>query len=142
MSDPPTDAPGPQVQPASNLQSSLYDQVGGSAGVDRLVGRFYEQIFADPGLRPFFDEVDRDTLIRMQREFFGAALGGPVAYSGTSLHEAHAGRGIEPRHLARFTEHLLTTLRESGLSDDAAEGIVARIALHGDDIVGGGGEDG
>ena len=130
MSDASTDAPSP------------YDQVGGADGVDQLVGRFYEQIFADPDLRPFFDGVDHEALIHMQREFFGAALGGPIAYSGTSLHEVHAGRGIEPRHLARFTEHLLATLRERGLSADAAEGVVGRIAMHSDDIVGGGGEDG
>jgi hemoglobin len=43
----------------------------------------------------------------MQREFFAAALGGPQAYSGLSLTQAHAGRGITPRHFNRFVQHLL-----------------------------------
>jgi hemoglobin len=129
-----TDAPQDGVSP--------YDQLGGAAGVDAMVGDFYRRIFADPMLRPFFESTDRDKLFRMQHEFFGAALGGPVTYSGTSLSEAHAGRGIEPRHLARFTEHLVATLRDRGLSAEDADGVVARIAMHADDIVGGGGEDG
>ncbi len=120
----------------------LYDQVGGQDGIDAMVDQFYEGVLTDPELRPFFESADRAKLLAMQKAFFAAALGGPVAYSGTSLHDAHAGRGIEPRHLSAFTEHLMATLHERGVPPDAADEIVSRIAQHADDIVGGGGEDG
>ena len=122
--------------------NDLFEAMGGQEGVDDSVSAFYARIFADPELRPFFEHSDQVKLVAMQQEFFSAALGGPVTYSGTSLREAHAGRGIQPRHLARFAEHLLATLRERGLSADAAETVVARIAVYSDDVLGEVGEDG
>lgn len=127
---------------ASNPRPSLYDQLGGQDAIDEMVDQFYDRVLSDPELSPFFATADRDRLVRMQQEFFGAALGGPPGYSGTSLQEAHAGRGIGAPELARFTGHLLDTLHQRGLPADAADQVVARIALAGDDIVGGGGEDG
>jgi hemoglobin len=127
---------------ASNPPESLYDQIGGQDAIDEMVDQFYERVLADPELSPFFASADRTRLIRMQQEFFGAALGGPTGYSGTSLRDAHAGRGIGAADLACFTGHLLDTLQQRGFSGDAADQVVSRIAMAGDDIVGGGGEDG
>jgi len=121
---------------------SLYERVGGAEAVDAMVGAFYRRVFADPDLRPFFESVDKDKLERMQRELFTAALGGPPATSPMHLRDAHAGRGIEPRHLGLFTEHLVETLRDLELPQDEADAVVARIALYSDDVLGGGGEDG
>jgi hemoglobin len=123
-------------------EPSLYERVGGAEAVDAMVGAFYRRVFADPVLRPFFESVDRDKLERMQWELFTAALGGPPATSPMDLRDAHAGRGIEARHLGLFTEHLVETLRDLDLPRDEADAVVARIAMYSDDVLGGGGEDG
>ncbi|HVN51289.1 MAG TPA: group 1 truncated hemoglobin [Acidimicrobiales bacterium] len=123
-------------------EQSLYERVGGAQVVDAMVGAFYERVFADAVLRPFFETVDKDKLLRMQEELFTAALGGPPATSPMHLREAHAGRGIEPRHLVLFTEHLVETLRDLDLPEDEADAVIGRIAVYADDVLGGGGEDG
>lgn len=113
---------------------SLYERVGGEAGVARLVEAFYDRVLADPELSPFFAKVPMDKLRRMQVEFFTSALGGPLQYSGRPLAHVHHGHGITKAHLRRFTEHLLVTLESLALSRQEIQNIYNRIALEADDV--------
>ncbi|MGE9270015.1 MAG: group I truncated hemoglobin [Verrucomicrobiales bacterium] len=118
--------------------TNLFDRVGGAEGVEHLVHAFYERVLEDPELGPFFQEVPLSHLQTMQKEFFSEALGGPLYYSGRSLRQVHAGRGITKAHLRRFTQHLLDTLQaERGdleLTDQDLHGIYSRIALEADRV--------
>ncbi|MBW6455831.1 MAG: group 1 truncated hemoglobin [Trueperaceae bacterium] len=123
-------------------QPSLYARIGGAEVVADLVDAFYQRVLADPELAPFFAKTDADKLRAMQREFFSVALGGPVTYFGRPLAYAHRGRGIERRHLQRFTEHLLATLEGQGLEDRDVHDVVDRINVYSSDILGGHGTSG
>jgi len=123
-------------------QASLYDRMGGDAGVTAVVEDFYAVVLSDPELGPFFARTDMATLARMQHEFFTAALGGPGDYSGMALVDVHAGRGIQPAHVARFLDHLVEVLRERGLDDDDIDAIAARLAISAQDVTGSTSEDG
>lgn len=129
-------------EPDVTDRGSLFDQIGGREAVDRLVDAFYERVFADPELAPFFRSADRARLVRMQQLFFTVALGGPDEYTGRPVATAHEGRGIRRRHFARFVECLLETMTEAGVDDAHANDIIARISAFGDDILGGHGLDG
>jgi hemoglobin len=121
---------------ASGEQGTLYDRVGGDAGVDALIVVFYRRVFADPELSPFFEGVPRDRLRTMQHEFFSAALDGPVAYGGRPLREVHAGLGIQLRHLSRFLGHLMETLSEHSITEADRYEIYSRINTYADEITG------
>jgi len=120
----------------------LYEEMGGAEGVDAAISDFYGRVFEDPVLRGFFEGVDVEKLIAMQREFFAAALGGPVKYSGMTLRDAHSSHSIGRQHLSRFTDHLLTTLEDRGVAKSAAVSIVSQVALYSEDILGEVAEDG
>ncbi|MEI7910532.1 MAG: group 1 truncated hemoglobin [Verrucomicrobiota bacterium] len=113
---------------------SLYERVGGEAGVTRLIGIFYDRVLADPQLSPFFAHIPMEKLRSMQVEFFTSALGGPLQYSGRPLAHVHHGHGITKAHLRRFTEHLLASLESLALSRQDIQGIYTRIALEADDV--------
>ncbi len=70
--------------------NSLYEQVGGEAGVEAIVNRFYEKLWAEPKLDRFFKGIERDELKRHQRMFLNLLLGGGEFYMGRPLTEAHA----------------------------------------------------
>ena len=72
----------------------------------------------------------------MQREFFAAALDGPVRYSGRPLHEVHARLGIELRHLSRFLDHMMEVLADSSIDERDRYEIRSRINTYADDITG------
>ncbi len=102
----------------------------------KLTDKFYARVMADPELSHFFDQSKMDKLRLMQREFFSAALDGPVQYTGIPLPHAHAGREIGSRHFARFVEHLLDTLEDITLSDRDVRDIIERVKTYHDEIVG------
>lgn len=114
---------------------SLFEKIGGTAAVQAMVGQFYTQVTADPELAPFFRHVGMDKLEHMQAEFFTAALGGPLRYSGRPINHAHQGLRISRPQFQRFTEHLLTVLGESALSETDRYDIIARINTYADDII-------
>jgi len=115
---------------------TLYERVGGRDGLAGVMTDFYQRVFADDELRPFFADTPVDKLQRMQTEFFAAALEGPIMYSGRPLSEVHAGLGILPRHLRLFLDHLLEALRNRRLSDQDVYEIEGRIAMYADEITG------
>lgn len=123
-------------------QGTLYERIGGAAGVATLIDRFYDKVVTDPELSPFFRETSMAKLREMQREFFAAALDGPQSYSGLSLSAAHSGRGVTPRHFSRYVGCLLETLTEIGVSPREIRDVVDRIATYADDITGGTAESG
>lgn len=116
---------------------NLYERLGGDQAVAEMLGEFYCRVLADPDLRPFFEHVEMSKLHLMQREFFSAALGGPISYTGAPLSYAHHGRGISRSHFARFVDILLETLQTRGVEDEDVRGIIARINTYADEIVGG-----
>ena len=123
-------------------QPTLYERIGGEQGIVRLIDAFYDRILADPELAGFFQDTAMDTLRRMQREFIAAALGATVSYSGRPLGQAHAGRGITPKHLQRFVAHLFDTLRaDFDLQPDDESAIVDRIWTLANDVTGNYGVD-
>jgi len=117
-------------------QPSLFEALGGRQAVDVCVVEFYSRVLSDPGLAPFFDGVDMDALTHMQQEFFTVALGGPVAYAGSTLSATHAGRGIEAHHVAAFSRHLIDTMLHRGLPPEAVAEVADRITLLSQDVMG------
>jgi len=106
---------------------AFYDALGGSAGVETAVDQLYERVMADPTLAPSFAGVDMAKLKRHQRAFLTVALGGPHAYAGRSLCEAHAGRGITAEAFGSVVAHLADTLGQLGADDSAIAAVAGRV---------------
>jgi hemoglobin len=117
-------------------EPTLFERIGGEKAIASLLEAFYERVLADPELAPFFEHTSIEKLRRMQREFFAAALDGPIHYTGRTMSEVHAGRGIQTRHLARFVDHLMETLRDQPIDDADAYDIVSCINTYADEITG------
>ena len=70
----------------------------------------------------------------MQKEFFSAATGGPVTYTGRPLREVHRHLKISKLEFARFTEHLIETLSEVGVNEEASYEIISHVNVYADEI--------
>ena len=88
-------------------RQTLFARIGGEKPIAELIDDFYDRVLADPELKPFFKNIAMDKLRRMQREFFSAALDGPITYTGKPLGHVHHGRGITKRHFALYVDHLI-----------------------------------
>jgi hemoglobin len=116
--------------------SSLYDRIGGEAGVQALLQSFYSRVLSDHELKPFFEKTSIEKLLRMQLEFFTSALDGPSASNGTNLSHAHAGRGITSHHFNVFCQHMLETLRQLDLEEKDILDVVHRVSVLKNDVTG------
>ena len=82
------------------------------------------------------DAAETSSFSLMQREFFCAALDGPITYTGSPLSHVHHGRGITKHHFALYVNHLLDTLRDCGINDQKVNEIIGRINTYADEITG------
>src|SRR6516164_1103173 len=113
--------------------TSIYDAIGGEPALVAVVDDFYMRVTADPELATFFAGTNMAKLKGRQVEFFAAALGGPHAYTGATMREAHRGRGIGQEHFDLAAGHLVaagvpdeTISHITGLIGPLAEQIVSR----------------
>jgi hemoglobin len=115
---------------------SLYDRLGGEDMISALIPAFYVRVLADPELGPFFAHTELEKLHAMQREFFVMATGGPIQYSGRPLAHTHHGRGITRHHFSSFTNHLIETLLDMGVTQEETDEVIDRINATTNEIVG------
>jgi hemoglobin len=126
----------------STENQTLFERIGGKHVIATLIHEFYDRVVADPELKPFFTETSMDKLRRMQRQFFSAALDGPITYTGKPLGHIHHGRGISRHHFALYVGHLLETLQGLDIDEQDVQDVVSRINTYADEITGVGGSAG
>jgi hemoglobin len=121
---------------------SLYEELGGGDAIQVALDLFYEKVMADPEMIPFFEHVDTDRVKRKQKAFLAMAFGGPNAYDGRSLEEAHrraVARGLDQERFDAFMGHFRETLRELGVSEPLANRVMDVAYGAQDDVLGRGG---
>lgn len=118
--------------------STLFDRIGGATAVDAAVDIFYRKVLADPLLAPYFDDIDMDAQIAKQKSFLNMAFGGPNAYDGRDMREAHKGvvaRGVSDAHFDAVVGHLAGTLAELGVGETEIGEVAAIAASVRDDVL-------
>ena len=114
--------------------ASIYDQIGGVEALEIVVEDFYRRVLADDELAGFFTGTNMARLKGKQVEFFAAALGGPLEYTGAPMRQVHQGRGITLHHFNLVAGHLADSLRDAGVPEPTVGEIIAAIAPLADEI--------
>ncbi len=100
---------------------SLFEKLGGIGAVDAAVDRFYDKVLADKRIQHFFAQTDMARQRAHQKAFLTVAFGGPNAYEGRDMRNAHARLvgelGLSDAHFDAVVENLAETLREMGVAE-------------------------
>jgi hemoglobin len=100
--------------------ASLYEAVGGEPAFRRLVHRFYEEVAADPELRPVYPSRDLGPAEDHLRLFLIQYWGGPGTYSERRGHPRlrmrHARFSIGEAERDAWLRHMRTALDELDLA--------------------------
>ena len=108
----------------------LYDKIGGSTTINKLVQIFYDRVLADPQLSPYFPHTDMATLRARQTMFISMLVGGSRSFSGRDLTTAHAGaraQGLNDAHFDALLEHFGQSLQQLGVAEDYTREILALL---------------
>ena len=114
---------------------AMFEAFHGQAGVDRIVDGMLERSVADPRIAGIFAATDMMRLHRTLKEQFCFLLGGPCAYTGRSMREAHADIGLQPADMGALVEHLQEAMSEEGVPFHTQNRFLARLAPMRRDVV-------
>ena len=101
---------------------SLYEWIGGSEAIEKLLTVFYGRVPKDPLLAPVFANMSR-AHVRHVTAFVAEVFGGPKEYSEHhgghhAMIQHHAGRALTEPQRQRWVQLLLECADEIGIKSD------------------------
>ncbi len=120
------------------MAESMYDAIGGTPVLRRLVDDFYTKVLADPILRPVFANFTQQHLEHVV-VWLAEVFGGPGAFTdelGGHLHilRAHHGLGITEEQRARWADLMAESARTVLPADERLQDSFNRYIRWGTEI--------
>lgn len=109
-------------------KNSLYNRVGGKAGIRAVLDDFYGRVKADPLLGPVFASRidDWDKHLEKIERFWGFQTGGPEKYEGGM--GRHIGLPVDMNHFDKWIDEWTISCRK--LLQEKEAGEMVMVALH------------
>ena len=114
--------------PAFAADDPLYAEMGGKEGLDRLVDVSVDIYIADPRIKMHFAESNIDRIRAQFKDQFCQIAGGPCAYKGHDMVEAHKGLKLTNYDFAAVVEDLQLAMEKVGLTFAVQNRFLARLA--------------
>lgn len=106
----------PQSLAEDLTTATLYERLGGAAGIRRIVDGAVAAHMDNPLIghrfQPYADRPERVEEVKQHTcDFFAAGSGGPDAYRGRSMTEAHRGMEIDGAEYDAAADDILNTMK-------------------------------
>nr|WP_052026420.1 group 1 truncated hemoglobin [Pseudoalteromonas rubra] len=112
----------------TSVKPTLFQQIGGQAGLERLVDLFIQQIGRDKAILPYFAKANVSHFRQGFITHLCDTLDGPCEYQGDSMVQIHTGMQITEADFNRVVELLINVMIEAGIAHTTQNQILARLA--------------
>jgi len=115
--------------------ASLYDDLGGNAGLSAIVGETIDASVADPRTA---DKLDNINIARLKSRIVDQVCeltGGPCHFHGISMKGAHAYLHLHDSHFNALVEHMQDAMDRRGIPSRTQNRLLAILAPMHRDIV-------
>lgn len=116
-------------------QDTLFADLGGQTGIDKIVDASVELYLADPRISAIFDESNMDRVRAQLKVQFCAISGGPCEYKGHNMAEAHKGLKLNNANFNALVEDLQVAMDKVGVPFATQNRLLARLAPMHRDVV-------
>lgn len=116
-------------------ESTLYQRLGGEAGVENIVDGVLSGIEQDQSIVHHFADTDVPRFRRLLIEQFCELSGGPCKYTGVSMQESHTGFQITQAHFDALVNHLISAMQQQRVAVEAQNEFLALLAPMYKDVV-------
>lgn len=116
---------GCQTMPSG---TTLYDQLGGKAGVEKIADRFVRLVIIDPRVKQHFKDTNLDRFYEKQVEHLCQVSDGGCDYTGDDMLSVHKGMNISEREFNVIVEILQQAMNEAQVPLSAQNQLLARLA--------------
>lgn len=114
---------------------SLYEDLGGQPGVERLVTATVRLAHSDKRISFLFEKMNDAELIRQLQDQICYLSGGPCEYKGRSMSEAHSGMDISEAEFDAFVERLTDAMVGTGIPHSARNRLLSLLAPMREEII-------
>jgi hemoglobin len=121
--------------PSVRAPATLYDQLGGNAGIAALTDAALDQYAADPRVAPMFDHVDINRFRRVFAEYICVVSDGPCRYTGASMADAHRGMNLHEGQFNAIVEDLTAAMTSVHISVPTQNRLIKRLATVRKDVL-------
>ena len=115
--------------------ATLYEDLGGEAGVARIVSAFLDRLARDQRVAHFFAKTNLDRFERLLREHACQISDGPCTYTGDTMSDVHRGLGIGDADFTAVVEDLEMAMDDVKVPFSVQSRLLARLAPLHDQIV-------
>lgn len=99
-------------QKAAVQQGTLYEQLGGRSGVERLIDAAMKNVHADARIKGLFANTDMREQRKLLVEQLCTASGGPCEYTGRGMEEAHSGLNLTDGDFDAFVSDIIAAMNQ------------------------------
>lgn len=119
---------------------TLYERLGGSAGIRRIIDGMVDAHLQNPAIKPRFqpylDQPERVEKIKQHYcTLFEEHSNGPRGYDGRSMVDTHRGMNIDESEYMAAMDDIIETMKSLGHSEDTRSEITAILYALKDDII-------
>ncbi|HEX5304933.1 MAG TPA: group 1 truncated hemoglobin [Dyella sp.] len=107
---------------------TLYDQLGGQAGVAAITESLLDAMANDPLVAPSFAHVDITRWKRVFADYVCQTSDGPCRYTGGSMEDVHRGMDINEAMFNALVEDLITAMNRQHVPVRVQNRLIARLA--------------
>lgn len=119
----------------AQASGSLYDRLGGEAGIDRIASNAVAIYLTDPRIKDEFDNINPDRLRSRLASLLCQLADGPCVYKGRPMAQAHAGLAITEGKFNAVAEGMQVAMRQAGVPYWTQNRLMALLAPMHRDIV-------
>ncbi len=116
--------------------TTLYDDLGGKAGVDAIVDDLLNIFADDSRVGPFFANSNIPRFRRLFAQYLCRTSDGGCEYEGDDMQESHTGLGINDKSFNAVVEDLQRAMDQNRVPVRTQNRLLARLAPQHKDIVG------
>ena len=114
---------------------TLFADMGGKAGIDRLVDASVDNYLADDRIKAIFDESNIDRIRMELKDQFCQLAGGPCVYKGHNMVATHKGLHLTNANFNALVEDLQAAMEKCGISFPTQNRFLARLAPYQREVV-------
>jgi len=101
--------------------SSLYERLGGTAGIEAIASDLVKLHLDNPRFAPRFADSDVKAVKHAVATFFIAGTGGPSVYEGKDMPAAHRGMNIDGAEFVAAPDDALAAMDKNGIGQREKE---------------------
>jgi hemoglobin len=121
--------------------TSLFERLGGSSGIERIVDEVASRHLANPVIaarfRPYVEPPEKLQGLKTHlARFLEMGSGGPQRYEGRDMRSTHAGMNISPAEYMAAVDDIVAALEHVGIDEQTRKDVLAMAwSLKGDIIL-------